>query len=51
MIYCTASRELAIKICVSFLSFDTASLAAGSTGLEKLSVLLLSDSMKLTDAV
>lgn len=42
MIYCTASRAYVITICVPFLSFDTASLPAGNTGLEKLSVLVLS---------
>ncbi len=47
MIYCTASRALVNKICVPVLSCDTTSLRTGSTGLEKLFVLFLSDSQKL----
>ena len=46
MIYCTASRAYVITICVPVLSFDTASLPAGNTGLEKLNVLVVSESLK-----
>jgi len=46
MIYCTASRAYVITICVPVLSFDTASLPAGNTGLEKLTVLVVSESLK-----